>query len=184
MADHANSGGWVGDRDPHPDDVQRANELPQVAWLHEYKANLLAHLGKNGHTPRLRRLPFQQRPLQPDVCTYPLKLLYDVPDFPSRPELDELRNAFAANFANQDFLLIYHLPGPGSALTPYLELAYAAIGALTPFVDHVPARRPSDLFNAGVRICGLMLETNNVDTRSPVAVLSVSEIFKTYQHVY
>ncbi|KAK3075509.1 hypothetical protein LTR53_001126 [Teratosphaeriaceae sp. CCFEE 6253] len=171
--------GWVGDRDPRDDDVRRANELPQVAWLHEYKTKLLASMGKTGHTPRLRRLPFQQSPRQPDTCTYPLQLLSDIPDLPSSAELEDLRNVFNAIFANQEFLQSYEPPVRGTSLSPHLQLAYATIGAVASAQDDPSstghtAASASQLFNAGVRMYGVMTETNNTESRSGVAVLSTT----------
>ncbi|KAK3114900.1 hypothetical protein LTR53_006321 [Teratosphaeriaceae sp. CCFEE 6253] len=152
--------GWVGDRDPRDDDVRRANELPQVAWLHEYKTKLLASM---------------------DTCTYPLQLLSDIPDLPSSAELEDLRNVFTARFANQEFLQVYEPPVHGTSLSPHLQLAYATIGAVASAQDDASstghtAASASQLFNAGVRMYGVMTETNNTESRSGVAVLSVGPL--------
>ncbi|KAK0314654.1 hypothetical protein LTR01_001478 [Friedmanniomyces endolithicus] len=172
--------GWVGDRQPAVDDVQRANELPQVAWLHEYKSNLLSSIGTTTHTPRIRRLPFQSSTREPDGCTYPLRQIHDVPELPSRSELDALRAVFFERFAKQDFLHAYNLPTPEKVrLPPYLELAYAAIGnALSP-QEHVSppshsVRDATQLFQSGARLYGVITETNNFEITSPVTVLSMA----------
>ncbi|KAK0261965.1 hypothetical protein LTR35_017764 [Friedmanniomyces endolithicus] len=180
MTATATESGWVGDRQPAVDDVQRANEVPQVAWLHEYKKNLLSSIGTTTRTPRIRRLPFQLSAREPDACTYPLRQLYDIPELPSRSELDTLRAMFFARFAKQEFLLAYNLPDSEQGrLPPYLELAYAAIGsALTPrdhdaLIGH-SVRAAGQLFHAGARLYGVITETNNLEITSPVTVLSMS----------
>jgi len=172
--------GWVGDRQPAVDDVQKANELPQVAWLHEYKSNLLSSIGTTTRTPRIRRLPFQPSVREPDACTYPLRQLYDMPELASRSELDALRSMFFERFAKQDFLRAYNLPVPETGrLPPYLELAYAAIGSALSPRDYVPltaygVRDAAQLFQSGARLYGVITETNNLEITSPVTVLSVS----------
>ncbi|KAK1055214.1 hypothetical protein LTR33_014196 [Friedmanniomyces endolithicus] len=172
--------GWVGDRQPAVDDVQKANELPQVAWLHEYKSNSLSSIGTTTRTPRIRRLPFQPSVREPDACTYPLRQLYDMPELASRSELDALRTMFFERFAKQDFLRAYNLPVPETGrLPPYLELAYAAIGSALSPRDYVPltaygVRDAAQLFQSGARLYGVITETNNLEITSPVTVLSVN----------
>ncbi|KAK0786851.1 hypothetical protein LTR75_013069 [Friedmanniomyces endolithicus] len=180
MTAAATESGWVGDRQPAVDDVQRANELPQVAWLHEYKSKLLSSIGTTTYTPRIRRLPFQQSAREPDACTYPLRQIYDMPELPSRSELDALRAIFFERFANQDFLRVYGLPTPERGrLPPYLELAYAAIGSALSPQDHVSLNAHSvkdaaQLFQSGARLYGVITETNNLEITSPVTVLSMA----------
>ncbi|KAK1059815.1 hypothetical protein LTR12_006863 [Friedmanniomyces endolithicus] len=180
MTATAAESGWVGDRQPAVDDVQRANELPQVAWLDEYKSKLLSSIGTTTHTPRIRRLPFQSSTREPDGCTYPLQQIYDVPELPSRSELDALRAVFFERFAKQDFLHAYNLPTAEKVrLPPYLELAYAAIGSALSPQEHVSlpshsVRDAAQLFQSGARLYGVITETNNFEITSPVTVLSMA----------
>ncbi|KAK4893334.1 hypothetical protein LTR27_008228 [Elasticomyces elasticus] len=161
--------GWVGDRQPTEDDVHQANQRPQVTWLHDYKASLLASMGKTVHTPRVRRLPFQQSTAMPGACTYPLQQLYDMPNLPPREELDRLRGLFVAAFGSQFSLEAYGLPGSGSEqsqLPPHLELAYATIASMALPLGRERTNveetgRASQLFNAGARYYVVMTETDN-----------------------
>ncbi|KAK5692016.1 hypothetical protein LTR97_011189 [Elasticomyces elasticus] len=179
--------GWVGDRQPTEDDVYQANQRPQVTWLHEYKATLLASMGKTVHTPRVRRLPFQRGTAMPGACTYPLQQLYDMPTLPPREELDRLRGLFVAAFGSQFFLEAYGLPGTGSErsqLPPHLELAYATIASIALPLGHgrinaEETGRASQLFNAGARYYVVMTETDNSESRSATTVLSTS-LLATY----
>ena len=111
-----------------------------------------------------------------------MALLSSVPELPSEHDLAKLRDAFCATFKSHIFLGAVELGTSSAVVPPYLQLAMAAISAVTSpvpinYLSGAPkstSESSLDLFVAGVSVWSVMLETDNREARLLEAVVAVS----------
>ncbi|KAK5704472.1 hypothetical protein LTR17_021854 [Elasticomyces elasticus] len=154
---------WPGEREPSHRDVEAASEVPESAWLSDFKVCLMASEDAQD-VEDLMHLDLRASP--PSGYTYPLMLLSSFPSqLPTESEITKLREVFVDCSRGHVFLnqLQVHASRQEQLAAP-LSFAIACLASVHCRHAEAEAR---DLFLASRGLGGALMEIDNAESRSP-----------------